>query len=362
MELDENTYDQSRDNAQRDDKEVEHKEEESEDSKIESVEKKEKVIPERSDQNEYVTQLSDKISELEMKYIEQRVLEYVKRKVAGTEAVMAWREINLLQHAQAQRLSEQLRLILEPKKASALKGDYRTGKRLNMRKIIPYIASRFQRDRIWLRRTKPRARTHTICIALDDSESMIDNESKKVAFESVALLSSALKLIEIKNFGLLRFGAETEIVSSIGEELNDQKGGEIIEKFTFEQQSTDIVEMLNSTSQLMRLKGSESEKLLIIVSDGRGIFSKGRAQVAEAIKKAKSMGIFIILIIVDNPKAEKSIKDIKSASFVDGKVVWKSYLDDFPFPYYLILRNVEKMPDILADALRQWFQLIEAEN
>ena len=51
--------------------------------------------------------------------------------------------------------------------------------------------------------------------------------------------------------------------------------------------------------------------MLIIVSDGRGIFSKGRAQVAEAIKKAKSMGIFIILIIVDNPKAEKSIKDIK---------------------------------------------------
>ena len=89
----------------RDEKEVEHKEEEGEDSKIESVEKKEKVIPERSDQNEYVTQLTDKISELEMKEIEQRVLEYVKRKVAGTEAVMAWREINLLQHAQGNNVT-----------------------------------------------------------------------------------------------------------------------------------------------------------------------------------------------------------------------------------------------------------------
>ena len=89
----------------RDEKEVEHKEEESEDSKIESVEKKEKVIPERSDHNEYVTQLTDKISELEMKEIEQRVLEYVKRKVAGTEAVMAWREINLLQHAQGNNVT-----------------------------------------------------------------------------------------------------------------------------------------------------------------------------------------------------------------------------------------------------------------
>ena len=58
--------------------------------------------------------------------------------------------------------------------------------------------------------------------------------------------------------------------------------------------------------------------MLIIVSDGRGIFSKGRAQVAEAIKKAKSMGIFIILIIVDNPKAEKSIKDIKVSNFSSG--------------------------------------------
>ena len=72
---------------------------------------------------------------------------------------MAWREINLLQAAQSQRLAEQLRLILEPKRASALKGDYRTGKRLNMRKIIPYIASQFQKDRIWLRRTKVLSRS-----------------------------------------------------------------------------------------------------------------------------------------------------------------------------------------------------------
>ena len=79
--------------------------------------------------------------------------------------------------------------------------------------------------------------------------------------------------------------------------------------------------MSASNKTVFRLKGSESEKLLIIVSDGRGIFSKGRAQVAEAIKKAKSMGIFIILIIVDNPKAEKSIKDIKVSNFSSGRSV-----------------------------------------
>ena len=43
----------------------------------------------------------------------------------------------------AHQLCEQLRLILEPTKAAKLQGDLRTGKRLNMRKIIPYIASQF---------------------------------------------------------------------------------------------------------------------------------------------------------------------------------------------------------------------------
>lgn len=61
-----------------------------------------------------------------------------------------------------------------------LRGDYRTGKRLNMRKVIPYIASQFRKDKIWLRRTKPSKREYQICLAVDDSSSMVDNHSKQV--------------------------------------------------------------------------------------------------------------------------------------------------------------------------------------
>jgi AAA ATPase containing von Willebrand factor type A (vWA) domain len=35
----------------------------------------------------------------------------------------------------ARDLSEQLRLVLEPTRASRLRGDYRTGRRINMRKV-----------------------------------------------------------------------------------------------------------------------------------------------------------------------------------------------------------------------------------
>lgn len=66
---------------------------------------------------------------------------------------------------------------------SDLRGDYRTGKRLNMRKVIPYIASQFRKDKIWLRRTKPSKRDYQICLAVDDSSSMVDNHSKQVRIE-----------------------------------------------------------------------------------------------------------------------------------------------------------------------------------
>ena len=62
----------------------------------------------------------------------------------------------------AGELTEQLRLLLEPTKASKLAGDYRTGKRISMRKVIAYIASHFRKDKIWLRRTRPDKRTYQV--------------------------------------------------------------------------------------------------------------------------------------------------------------------------------------------------------
>lgn len=50
-------------------------------------------------------------------------------------------------------LEEQLKSVLEPLDQAEYKGDYKTGKKLNLKKIIPFIASNYRKDRIWLRRT-----------------------------------------------------------------------------------------------------------------------------------------------------------------------------------------------------------------
>lgn len=93
----------------------------------------------------------------------------------------------------ASELAENLRLILEPQRANKMQGDYRSGKRLNMRRLIPYIASEYRKDRIWMRRTKRAQREYQILIAVDDSESMNENGIHQNTCESVCIVEDALR-------------------------------------------------------------------------------------------------------------------------------------------------------------------------
>uniref|UniRef100_A0A452YBW2 Midasin n=1 Tax=Aegilops tauschii subsp. strangulata TaxID=200361 RepID=A0A452YBW2_AEGTS len=53
-------------------------------------------------------------------------------------AIMDWRNLELATMKLSQELAEQLRLVMEPTLASKLQGDYRTGKRINMRKVLVF--------------------------------------------------------------------------------------------------------------------------------------------------------------------------------------------------------------------------------
>ncbi|CAG2185088.1 MDN1 [Mytilus edulis] len=153
-------------------------------------------------------------------------------------AAEAWNQYEVLTSNLSQELCEQLRLILEPSQATKLKGDYRTGKRLNMRKVIPYIASQFRKDKIWLRRTKPSKRQYQIMLAIDDSSSMVDNHSKQLAFESLAMISNALTLLEAGELGICSFGENVRLVHDFNEQFSNHSGAKLLQHFTFEQKKT----------------------------------------------------------------------------------------------------------------------------
>ena len=65
-----------------------------------------------------------------------------------------------------------------------------------MKKIIPYIASNFRKDKIWLRRQHPQKRTYQIMLALDDSLSMNENSVGYLSLQSLMKLAFALSKME----------------------------------------------------------------------------------------------------------------------------------------------------------------------
>ena len=272
---------------------------------------------------------------------------------ACNKSISEWLNICGRTRSLSSSLSEQLRLILEPTKATKFKGDFRTGKRLNMRKIIPYIASGFRKDRIWLRRTKPSAREYQVIVALDDSSSMKENAVRKTAYNSLAIICQALSTLDVGKFGILGFGNQAKMVQPLQTNFSPEDGAHVLNTFTFEQTSTNVASMLlmarKAFSECSFVSSSSSvifEKLLIIVSDGRGIFNEGKETVLESVRSAKLENIFIIFLIVENlgseeadNRAKDSILDLRIASFDNNGIpTVVPYIEEFPFSNYVILR------------------------
>ncbi|XP_030368948.1 midasin [Scaptodrosophila lebanonensis] len=278
----------------------------------------------------------------------------------------AWQSVSNRMAQNARELCEQLRLILEPTKCTRLKGDYRTGRRINMKKIIPYIASQFRKDKIWLRRTKPAQRDYKITIAIDDSKSMHHNNSKTLTLEAISLVSQALTLLESGRLSIVSFGESPKIILNHTEQFD---GPRLVNVLNFAQDKTKIAGMLDFirtvNSEEASLGGDNGlfENLLLILSDGRNIFSEGNQKVKNSIKLARLQRIFLVYIIIDNPDNKNSILDIQHVELnTDGSVNINSYLDSFPFPYYVIVRDLNQLPLVLSEAMRQWFELVNSEQ
>ncbi|XP_051265817.1 midasin isoform X2 [Dicentrarchus labrax] len=287
-------------------------------------------------------------------------------------AASMWHQYQNLTSTLSQQLCEQLRLILEPTQAAKLKGDYRTGKRLNMRKVIPYIASQFRKDKIWLRRTKPSKREYQICLAVDDSSSMVDNHSKQLAFESLSVIINALTLLEVGQVSVCSFGEQVQLLHPFQQQFNDESGARILRLCQFQQKKTRIAQFLETSTKMFltarqQIPGSvnsETAQLLVVVSDGRGLFLEGKERVMAAVRAARSANVFVMFVVLDNPNSRDSILDIKVPIFKGpGELPEiRSYMEEFPFPFYVILRDVNALPETLSDALRQWFELVTAAD
>ncbi|KAI1718698.1 AAA domain (dynein-related subfamily) domain-containing protein [Ditylenchus destructor] len=259
----------------------------------------------------------------------------------------------------ASMLAESLRMILEPTIASKLQGDYRTGKRLNVRRLLAYVASDYRKDRIWMRRTKKVKRNFHICIAVDDSASMKDNLMTEITCHGLCLIEKALRQLEIGKLSVCKFGKSVKILSDFASSESDHlHGATLLSELTFKQDKTDLANLLQSMRDHFdeaRQESASADQMLIILSDGRGVLSDGLDRIRTALSRLIDGQVTVLFIIIDN--GEKSIMEIKVANFTaDGDVTFDRYMEHFPFPFFAIVNEVSMLPNTIAEAVRQWFE------
>lgn len=265
-------------------------------------------------------------------------------------------------------LSEQLRLILAPTKATKLTGDFKTGKRLNMRKIIPFIASDYLKDKIWLRRNLPQKREYQVLLSIDDSKSMLESKNMLLAFKSLALVCSALDKLEVGQIGVLKFGKEIELLKGFeGETIREQDGGKILERLQFQQKGTDVSAMLQTSFKILTdarenqsTTSSQLWQLQIIISDG---ICQDHQKLQSLLRRASEERIMVVFVILDSLQQNSSILTMNSVQYTMGAngrphLQMTRYLDTFPFEYFVVVRDVADLPDVLSTTLRQWAQKI----
>ncbi|KAF1927453.1 midasin [Didymella exigua CBS 183.55] len=304
-----------------------------------------------------------------------------------TTARSLWLAHESATHSLSQQLTESLRLILAPTLATKLRGDFRTGKRLNLKRIIPYIASGYKRDKIWLRRSQPSKRSYQVMIALDDSRSMADSGASNLALKTLTLVTRSLAMLEVGEVSVVGFGDQVNVAHEFDKPFTSEAGVRVFEQFGFDAAKTNVRGLVYRSLDLFaeaRRKGSSSAgedlwQLMLVVSDG---ICDSHAEIQRLVRKAQEERVMIVFIIIDAtasapfaahvPKASEepgaqpgaprkevdktSILDLQSVEITpEGKVVRWKYMERFPFRFYLVVRDVRELPGVLAGALRQWF-------
>uniref|UniRef100_A0A4W3JTX9 Midasin n=1 Tax=Callorhinchus milii TaxID=7868 RepID=A0A4W3JTX9_CALMI len=236
-----------------------------------------------------------------------------------------WQQYQALTSPLSQQLCEQLRLILEPTQAAKLRS----------------ARSANQHPHYWI-------------VGQDTGRN-----------------TTFIHFIITLRFTCSSFGENVQLLHPFHEQFSDQSGARILRSCKFQQKKTKIAQFLDSAASMFvaaqqhaQQGNPETAQLLLIVSDGRGLFLEGKERVTAAVQAARNNNIFVIFVVLDNPNSRDSILDIKVPIFKgQGELPEiKSYMEEFPFPFYVILRDVNALPETLSDALRQWFELVTAAD
>ena len=208
---------------------------------------------------------------------------------------------------------------------------------------------------------------------IDDSRSM--GEAGPLALRALSTISSALTRLDLADsLSIASFAQDMRILHPFGSILTEEKEISILSQFSFSASQTMLANSLKNVVPIFETakssliggagggEGGLVLQICFVISDAR-IDSDNRGHLERIIRGMAEKHILVVLVIIDrNADAKDSIFNTKTVSFKGDKVSTAAYLDDFPFPYYVAIQQVQALPQVLSDALKQWFELIRGQT
>jgi midasin len=210
---------------------------------------------------------------------------------------------------------------------------------------------------------------------------MSESHSVDLAYQTLALVSQALNKLEVGQIGIAKFGEGIDILHPFGDAgFTDADGAKVMSSFKFDQQKTDVAALVERTLTFLaesRQKQSSTSapdlwQLQIIISDG---VCQDHHRLRTLLRRALEERVMIVFLVIDslrqsdtgpaksasaaaNGQHRPSILSMQTVEYknINGEMQLEMtrYLDTFPFEYYVVLRDVEALPGVLSDTLRQW--------
>lgn len=204
-----------------------------------------------------------------------------------------------------------LRNILEENKRGKYKGDFKSGKKLNMKRIAAFVASGYRRDKIWMKRARNAKREYIIRVFIDNSKSMARYDLVNKMSMIYSQLESAFNMLEIQ-LELYRFGR-----TCVETALSD---------LDFEDLETNIDWVANYKTGVN-----------LVLTDG--------------VFQTSVSSQNTLLMLIDKHR----IKEMRKVVLKDGLLVTKRYLDTLEMRY-CVLEDVRCLESHFASALKELLQ------
>jgi len=191
-------------------------------------------------------------------------------------------------------LSGELKNFMHEHERPRYIGNYRTGKKLNLRRAMQSEA-RYQLtgefdDEIWLRREDPQKRDHQFIFVLDESGSMRGGEKWENALKGLVLCQEALDELEI-DFGVIGFSDNPQIHKNLEDKFDENfRDNELNQIMGSLSGGTNDADAVKIALDMLKHQDPEKQKTIVVITDGEG----KSEEMKKLIEEAEEAGIKII--------------------------------------------------------------------